>query len=172
MKSINARLGGKRARVNGGYFEQLIDRECRIYEECGAAKIEKTPEPMKPLRPPNQKGQFLACYIKHAQPDYKGTLRGGKAVVFEAKHTDGDRIEKNRVTDDQMAALLSHDQLGAKSFVLVSFHFERFYRVPAWIWSNMEEIYGKKSVNEKDLSPYRLNGILFLGRTEDGESLL
>lgn len=171
VKSTNARIGGKRARVNGGYFEKLIDRECRIYEECGAAKIEKTPEPMKPLRPPNQQGQFLACYTKHAQPDYKGTLRGGKAVVFEAKHTDADRIEKSRVTEDQMAALLSHEQLGAKSFVLVSFHFERFYRVPARVWGNMEEIYHKKSVNEKDLAPYRLNGILFLGMTENGESL-
>lgn len=169
---IQSRIRGKRARANGGYFEQLIDRECRIYEECGAAKIEKTPEPMKPLRRPNQQGQFLACYTKHAQPDYKGTLKGGQAVVFEAKHTDADRIEKSRVTEEQMAALLSHEQLGAKSFVLISFHFERFYRVPAQVWRNMKEIYGKKSVNEKDLAPYYLNGISFLGRTANGERLL
>ncbi len=33
---------------------------------------------MKPLRAPNQLGQFLACYTKAAQPDYKGTLKGGR----------------------------------------------------------------------------------------------
>lgn len=163
---IQSRIRGKRARANGGYFEQIIDRECRKYEDYGLAKIEKTPEPMKPLRRPNLQGQFLACYTKHAQPDYKGTLKGGQAVVFEAKHTDADRIEKSRVTDEQLSALYAHRDLGAKCFILISFKFERFYRVPIDIWANMERFFKKKSVNENDLAPYRLvYGCHFLGAT-------
>ena len=169
---LSARIGGSKARINGHYFEQLIDRECRIYAEAGAAKIEKTPEPMKPLRPPNRMGQFWACYTKQAQPDYKGTMRGGKAVIFEAKHTDAPRIEQSRVTEEQLAALLEHEKLGAECFILVSFGFKRFYRVPVRNWQQMKNIYGKVSVNEKDLEPFLLTRIKFLGKTADGKSII
>lgn len=44
-------------------------------------------------------GRFLACYTKAGQPDFKGTLTGrGRAVVFEAKHTDSDKIDQSRLT--------------------------------------------------------------------------
>lgn len=169
---IAARIGGSKARINGQHFEQLIDQMCRIYAEAGVAKIEKTPEPMKPLRPPNRMGQFLACYTKQAQPDYKGTLLGGQAVIFEAKHTDATRIEQSRVTEEQLAALLEHEKLGAECFILVSFGFMRFYRVPVMNWHNMKRIYSKVSVNEKDLAPFLLKSMNFLGRTAEGKSII
>lgn len=169
---IVARIGGSKARVNGQCFERLIDQACRFYAEAGAAKIEKTPEPMKPLRPPNRMGQFLACYTKQAQPDYKGTLRGGRAVIFEAKHTDATRIEQNRVTEEQLAALLEHEKLGAACFILVSFGFKNFYRVPVEHWQQMKRIYDKVSVNEKDLAPFLLKRLNFLGKTADGKSII
>lgn len=174
MANINARRGGAIARANGALFEQLIDRACLAYADGDAALIQKTPEPMKPLRPPNRLGQFLACYTKRAQPDYKGTMRGGKTVVFEAKHTDSTRIERSRVTEEQLQQLLQYDRLGAACFVLVSFKFDRYYRVPVLEWDGMELIYGKKSVNEKDLAPFLLKGGVFgfLGRTASGDSLL
>ncbi len=170
----NARRGGAIARAHGAIFENLIDRACISYEECGVAMIQKTPEPMKPLRKPNQLGQFMACYTKRAQPDYKGTLRGGRTVVFEAKHTDAQRIERSRVTEEQLQQLLQYDRLGAACFVLISFSFDRYYRVPVQDWDGMEMIYGKKSVNEKDLAPFLLKGGVFgfLGRTASGDSLL
>ena len=169
---ISARIGGSKARINGQRFEQLIDSMCRVYAETGVAKIEKTPEPMKPLRPPNRMGQFLACYTKQAQPDYKGTLRYGQAVIFEAKHTDAPRIEQSRVTEEQLAALLEHEKLGAECFILVSFGFMRFYRVPVKNWHDMKRIYGKVSVNEKDLAPFLLKSMNFLGKTADGKSII
>lgn len=170
--NIKAKIGGNKARTNGQQFEQLIDWECQKYESCGAAKIEKTPEPMKPLRPPNPKGHFLACYTKQAQPDYKGTIRGGKAVIFEAKHTDATRIEQSRVTPEQLEALLDHERLGAECFILVSFGFKRFYRIPVQHWAQMKAIYKKISVNEKDLAPFLLRKINFLGKTADGNSII
>ena len=77
-KHMMAQIRGKQARVAGGYFENIISASCDYYLSRGLAKIEKTPEPMKPLGAKNRKGQFLACYTKQAQPDYGGTLKGGR----------------------------------------------------------------------------------------------
>ncbi len=97
-KHMMAQIRGKQARVAGGYFEAMISGSCDYYLDRGLAKIEKTPEPMKPLGAKNRKGQFLACYTKQAQPDYGGTLKGGRSIYFEAKHTDDERIEQRRLT--------------------------------------------------------------------------
>ena len=70
-KHMMAQIRGKQARVAGGYFENIISASCDYYLSRGLAKIEKTPEPMKPLGAKNRKGQFLACYTKQAQPDYE-----------------------------------------------------------------------------------------------------
>lgn len=81
-KHMMAQIRGKQARVAGGYFENIISASCDYYLSRGLAKIEKTPEPMKPLGAKNRKGQFLACYTKQAQPDYGGTLKGGRASTL------------------------------------------------------------------------------------------
>lgn len=85
-RHMRAQITGKQARAAGNYFENMISASCEYYRDRGIAKIEKTPEPMKPLGAKNRKGQFLACYTKQAQPDYGGTLKGGQSIYFEAKH--------------------------------------------------------------------------------------
>lgn len=158
-KHIRAQLRGKQARVAGGYFENIISASCAYYADRGLAYIEKTPEPMKPLGAKNQKGQFLACYTKQAQPDYKGTLKGGRAIVFEAKHTDDERIEFSRLTEMQREALEKHHKLGALSFVLVSIGLTDFYRVPWPVWRDMAENYGRKYITHAELSPYEVPAV-------------
>lgn len=69
---IKQRIGAN-SRAMGSCFEDLIERSCLWYQEQGQAYIEKTPEPMKPIQPAEIPGQFIACYTKTAQPDYKGT---------------------------------------------------------------------------------------------------
>lgn len=162
---ITNRIGGKRAKSNGEHFEALIDTACQFYERAGVAFIEKTPEPMKPLKP-SRAGQFIAVYTKQAQPDYKGTLKGGHAIVFEAKHTASTRIEQNRVTKEQAAALDKHHALGATCFVLVSFRFEHFYCVPWVVWRDMPFYFGKVSANESNLGPYEVKIMRFLDDVE------
>lgn len=127
-KHMMAQIRGKQARVAGGYFENIISASCDYYLSRGLAKIEKTPEPMKPLGAKNRKGQFLACYTKQAQPDYGGTLKGGRSIYFEAKHTDDERIEQRRLTQEQQDDLEAHHKLGAIAFVLVSMSLTDFYR--------------------------------------------
>jgi recombination protein U len=146
-------LGGRKAHTNGSAFEGIIDMACRAYAAAGAAFIEKTPEHTRILKNLGS-GRFEAVFVGAAQPDYKGTIRGGRAVVFEAKHTEGSRIERARLTDKQMEALDRHAALGAWCFVLVSFGMQSFYRVPWEVWRDMPEIFGKVSVNERDLKDY------------------
>lgn len=158
-KHIRAQIRGKQARVAGGYFENIISASCAYYADRGLAYIEKTPEPMKQLGAKNQKGQFTACYLKAAQPDYKGTLKGGRAIVFEAKHTDDERIEFGRLTEMQREALEKHRKLGALSFVLVSIGLTDFYRVPWPVWRDMAETYGRKYMTHAELSPYEVPAV-------------
>ncbi len=155
-KHIRAQIRGKQARLAGSYFEAMISGSCDYYLDRGLAKIEKTPEPMKPLGPKNYKGQFLACYTKQAQPDYKGTLKGGWAVVFEAKHTDDDRIEFNRLTKEQRDDLEHHHKLGAVAFVLVSMSLTECFRVPWPVWRDMAATYGRKYMTRDELKPYKV----------------
>lgn len=147
---------GKMSRVAGGHFENFIEASLIWYRERGLACIAKTPEPMKPLSKPNYQGQFLACFTKAAQPDFKGTLEGGRSVVFEAKHTDDDRIKYDRLTGDQIEDLETHYKLGAVAFVLVSFGLQGFYRIPWEVWRDMKQIYGRKYITEKECEKYRV----------------
>jgi recombination protein U len=140
----------------GRDFEEIIDAALAHYERTGAAVISKTPEPMRPTKDLGG-GKFIAFYEKQAQPDYKGALKGGRAVVFEAKHTTADRIEQNRVTPEQTTLLEKYDAMGAVCFILVGFNMRDFYRVPWDVWRDMKLRWGRKYATRDDLDEYRVN---------------
>ena len=141
---------GKRNRASGQMFENWILASCAYYHDLGIAYIEKTPEPMRPLRPygSRQTGQYVACFTKRAQPDFKGVLMDGSCVIFEAKHTD----------------------LKAHCFVLVSMGLDDFYRVPWDVWKTMKARYGRKFMTAEELEEFRVkqkgSTILFLEGVE------
>ena len=162
------RQGGLRNRLDGEIFENMIQTSLNWYRGKGLAYVEKTPEPMRPLSPPNKQGQFKACYTKAGQPDFKGTLTGGRAIVFEAKHTGDDRIEYGRLTAEQVNSLTDHDRLGAAAYVMVSFKLQNFYRIPWSVWCNMKELYGRKYVKEAELVQYRVKFIAGVIKLLDG----
>lgn len=155
-KSVQRSLQGLQSKRAGEQFETMIEDSLKWYELRGEACVEKTPEPMKPLSKPNKRGQFLACYVKAGQPDFKGTLTSGRSVVFEAKHTDSDRIEYSRLTSEQIEKLSTHHALGAAAFVLVSFGLQDFYRIPWEVWRDMKDIYGRKHMKQPECEPYRM----------------
>lgn len=155
---------GAMAKATGAMFEKLIDVTCIHYRNKNMAIIEKTPEPMKPIKSLGG-GRFVAHFEKQAQPDYKGTLNTGQAIIFEAKHTDKDRIEQSRLTNEQMKGLELYSNMGAICFVLVSIGMNKFYRVPWEVWRDMKSIYGYKHMKLGDLEEYRLpvkNGLIML----------
>lgn len=159
LRNVQRSIRGSQSREAGAYFENIIEASLRWYEGKGLAEIEKTPEPMKPLGKPNQRGQFLACFTKAAQPDFKGTLSGGRSVVFEAKNTMNDRIEYKAVTEEQGKKLEHHHSLGAAAFVIVAFNLRDFFRVPWPVWRDMKEIYGRKYLKPAELEQYRVQYI-------------
>lgn len=148
-------LRGAVSRAQGGYFEDLLDAACKWYEMQGIALIEKTPEPMRPVKRLGD-GKYIAVYTKKAQPDYKGVLRGGRMVMFEAKHTDADRIMQSCVSDAQEIRFNRAAELGAQCFVIVSFGLREFCRVPWPEWISMRERFGHKYATPGELAAYRL----------------
>lgn len=149
-------LIGRQNKAAGEEWERILEASCQHYRLTGEAEIEKTPEPIKQLGSKNRQGKFMACYTKKAQPDYKGTLKGGRSVVFEAKHTASDRLQQSAVTPDQEKRLNRHMALGAECFVMVSFSFRRFFKVPWPVFRDMKRHYGRKYITPEDAGEYEV----------------
>ena len=158
VKLFSRQQAGRLAHSNGEHFERMIESSCYIYKFRNIAFIEKTPEPMKPLRPYGN-GQFVACFISTAQPDYKGTLKGGQAICFEAKSTMEDKIRFDRVKPVQLEALKKHKELGAETFILVGFFNDfapEYFKIPIAVWENMKELYGRLYIKKSDIRKYQV----------------
>lgn len=145
-------------RVNnaqGHSFEKAIERACAIYAQAGIAQIEKTPEPFRVMSKAKSGGVFQGRFTARAQPDFQGTMAGGRSIVFEAKYTTTDRLRRDVLTERQMEALGQHGKIGAMAFVCAGVQ-DRFFAVP-WIrWQSMKEFWGRQYVTANDLEPYRV----------------
>ena len=147
-------LQGARSRAQGGQLEERIEASCTRLAKEGRADISKTPEPMRPVSQPNKTGQFRAVYTKKAEPDFKGVMLGGRAVMFEAKSTGTGRLNKDRVLPEQAKKLDSYEALGAHCFIVATFDGLRMYRIPWTVWRSMKQRYGRSYVTEPDLKEY------------------
>ncbi len=155
MANVYHQILGAKSHAQGQRFEAELNRAFEYYRVRGMAAIEKTPEPMRPIKNLGY-GRFVAVFEQKAQADYSGVLRGGQAVVMEAKFTSTGRIEQSRVTSTQAEHLRLRQTLGAKCFVLAGFSSGGVYRVPWTVWQDMKAIFGRKYVTENDLTKYRV----------------
>lgn len=164
-KDPRRQLQGAVSRARGKQFENRLDETFAYYAQKGFAAIEKTPEPMRVLKS-TENGRFLCCFEKKAQPDYTGTMKGGRAIKIEAKYTDKDRIEQSRVLPIQVDYMDRHERLGARCYVVVGFSSGNVYRVPWSVWDNMKQYFGHKYATEAELEKYLIpaawNGVLML----------
>ena len=157
MDAMNKSLKGAQARAAGAAFEEMVMDASAYYEEMGISVIDKTPEAFKVLRPADRsRGQFVCCFTKQAQPDFKGILADSTMVLFDAKHTDRNRIRRDVVTAEQEECFERYMKLGALCFLVVSLRFEKYYRVPWVVFRDMQAIYGHKYMSEEELKPYRV----------------
>ena len=160
-------LQGKLNRELGKVFEDTVETICKLYEYNGLALIEKTPEPMKVLKY-LESGRFEAVFEKDAQPDFKGTVKGGRTVVFDAKFTESDRIKYQALSDHQREALQKHSELGAMAFVLVGFANGKIYKIDINEWERMKQDFGRlyitqdelDSLNNKEITNINKNGVV------------
>lgn len=155
MTQNQNRLRGAQNRARGKRFEERIELALRGYELRGEAVVEKTPEPMRVLQRLGG-GRFAACFEKTAQPDYKGVLRGGRAVVFEAKFTTAGRLSQGRVTAEQAERLDAYAAAGAWCFIAAGFGSGAVYRIPWAVWRVMPERFGRRYVTQRELAPFRV----------------
>lgn len=155
VKKPNRQLAGRVSHGIGENFELEIENICNIYETKKLAKIEKTPEPMKVLRHIDG-ATFEAVFTKAAQPDFKGTIKGGRTVVFDAKYTESDRITYQVLSDFQRETLLKYKELGAIAFILVGFSDGSIYRIDIDTWESMKENFGRKYLKQTELEEMAL----------------
>jgi recombination protein U len=141
-------FAGLKAKQNGQRFESMIDSLLEGYKLAGLCVIEKTPEPMRIIRPLTA-GQYISCFTKAAQPDYKGTLKGGRTIVFDAKHTDSTSIYQGALTGEQAQTLEAYHRMGALAGVFVEFGSGRISFFQWAVWRSMEKLLGRKSIPEQ-----------------------
>lgn len=152
---------GRKAKQNGKRFETLLDKYFSFFAEMGYCNIEKTPEPFKFIKPYSN-NLFVGCFVKSAQPDYKGTLQGGRAIVLEAKSVENGKIQKSALTDNELKELLRHQKLGACSGVLVYDNEKaNIHLLPVVMFEKMEEIFGKKHIKLSQVKRYVINEQFF-----------
>lgn len=142
-------MQGKINRAEGKEFEKRIQEAFDYVNARGAAVINKVPEPIKIIKR-LEAGQFIAVFEKKAQPDYEGTLKGGRSVLYEAKYTSGDKIGADRVTEAQADYLTKKAAVGAFCYVLAGFPSGRVYKIPWKIWRDMKAYFGRKYIKETD----------------------
>ena len=145
---------GKKNNAQGHFFESFIKTACAVYKQKGIACVEKMPEPFMVLEK-RDKGIFKGRFIAHAQPDFMGTLSGGRSICFEAKYTSTDKLGQNVLTGEQWDSLEQHWKAGAKAGVCAGIG--NVYAFIPWpVWRSMQDIYGRKYMTAEDLEPYRV----------------
>jgi len=164
-KDPRRQLQGRISKAEGKRFEDRLETSFAYYREKGFADIEKTPEPMRVVKSLGN-GKFIAYFEKKAQPDYKGTIKGGRTIMLEAKYTSSGRMEKDRVRREQAEYMDRQQRLGARCYVVAGFGTDEVYCIPWEVWKAMKERFGRKYVTEADLDEYRVqiawNGTLLL----------
>lgn len=148
-------LQGMKNKAAGEHFENMIMEALKYYANKGLAIITKTPEPMRPIKSLGN-GKFVAHYVKKAQVDFCGTLHNGRAIRFEAKHTDTDRFTRDRLTEEQMKDLRKHHEMGAYCAVMICFGLDHVYRIPWIIWENMKLVFGRNYITEEDVKNFEV----------------
>lgn len=147
--------------AQGHFFEGYIKQACALYSRQGRAEIDKTPEPFRVMEKYSN-GIFKGRFTARAQPDFQGTLDGGRSIVFEAKYTTTDRLKRDVLTPDQQKALEAHHRRGALSAVCAGIG-DKFFFVPWLMWRDMKDIFGRQYVTATDLESLRVkfNGAVF-----------
>lgn len=151
---IKTSYKNRKSSEHGRTFEELIIKGCQFYAANDKAIINKVPEPYMCTRVLNG-GNFIGRFTGQAEPDFKGVLKGGRAIAFEAKSTQKDRIRRNVLTPKQMQFLDRQMIMGAGTFVCVNIQ-DSFFMVPWHTWHDMHIDYGRCYLMAADIPEYEV----------------
>lgn len=153
MVDINQQKRSK----SGSRFEALIEKACERYRKEGLAIIYKNSEPLRPSGKFGKGGAISAYYQKKSVPDFTGVVKGGQAIMFEAKHVSGKpSMPFSRLQEHQEKYLIDFENMGAQSYVLIGFDMTDFYMLPIDDYLNFKANNGKKSLNKNEIEDYRI----------------
>lgn len=149
-KKISA--SNRATRAAGRTFEEMILRACEAYKAAGRAMISKIPEARRVVGRTGGRTSMMICVNdKKADPDFMGSVSpDGKCIIFDAKHTDKDRILSNALTEHQREILERHFACGADCYVCVSFGFRQFHLIPYGVWRDMKTVFGRQYILPED----------------------
>ncbi|MDI6219292.1 Holliday junction resolvase RecU [Clostridioides difficile] len=173
-KKLQQRYRNKVSNAQGQHFENYINSACIIYRNDNRAEIDKTPEPFRVLSK-DKTGKFTGRFIANAQPDFKGALKTGMCICFEAKYTLKDNIKRSVLTNTQLETLDRYYHMGAITGVCIGIQ-DRFYFIPFLVWKNMKNCFGRQYVKQEDIKRFEVkffNGaVLFLDYITKDEKIL
>ncbi|MGI6155029.1 MAG: Holliday junction resolvase RecU, partial [Enterococcus lemanii] len=155
MRYQESRSVNKKSNAQGKIFEKLIEMGCQKYAMLGKAFVEKIPEDFQPQEIDKKTKKAIGYYKSKAQPDFQGTLAGGRSVCFEAKMTNEKKINQSRVTKNQSACLDHHESLGAYVGVCCQIN-KTIAFIPWKNWKKMKEEFGRKYITEEELKKYQV----------------
>lgn len=165
----------KSSRRNGRVFEDMIERACKFYEDAGLARITKVPEARRVVGRTAGRGSLMICAnAAKADPDFMGSVApDGKCIVFDAKHTDKEKILLNALTENQRDIMAAHEKCGARCFVAVSFGFEKYFMIPYDMWRDMKVVFGRQYIlpDDEQIQAYSVP-FEVTGQTKKGEPLV
>lgn len=149
------RYQGAVSRSQGLLHEKMIEAGCQYYRQTGRAYVVKEPESFRVLKKDKRTGRAAIQFVKHAQPDFHGTIKGGRSIVFEAKYTSGDKIKQDVITPEQAASLTMQEKLGAAAFVCAGVG-GKVFMVPWALFGDMKKYFGRKYATPEDLANFEV----------------
>lgn len=122
----------------GQAFEEIICLVNLRYEREKTAVIRKIPTAWKPIRGEN--GKICSAKVEEkAAVDFLG-LGLGRAIAFDAKHTDNDRsIAWSRLEPHQEDLLRQWNACGGIAFVLIEWQIKKIFVIPIELWGGNGE---------------------------------
>lgn len=126
------------------------------YKQAGQAFVVQAPPPVKMISRP-VKGRFMAAHMKEGPPDFVGVALG-RAVCFDAKHTESSRWPLQDLQPHQARDLVAADRAGAFAFVALEIGGEGWILPwsalgPAWVaWATGRARRGEASLSPDDIA--------------------
>ncbi|MCK9576275.1 MAG: Holliday junction resolvase RecU [Clostridia bacterium] len=147
-------------RRTGASSESMLESMFDYQFKLGNMYIQKTPEPTKCIKNIG-KGKFISIYTGKSQPDFKGTVKGGRCIIIESKHTTTGKIMMSCIDsskNDEKMYLCNYETMGALCFVAVMFDYSNPCMIPFNHFISMKEIYGRKYMTKEECMKFVWNG--------------
>ena len=154
MPGTARQVRGERNRDSGEAFEAWLEGWHRIARQRGIAHVRKVSPAVKWV---GRGDRARPKVVGENGADYVGRLRGGRAIVAEAKATVEDRLPRSEFKPHQAADLDAAASLGALAMALIELRVAGRVRRFAAPWPPPWRMRGEGgSVGLEELAPFEI----------------